>query len=181
MKPGFEERVEDAKKLAPYKGNIKKDTLEMVKKCVKSMGIEDIPKLVRLNEVPPYDNMPKDKDRGMTSLIFIEFVKNGFVAVVGAGEDIGFSYKSKTGRILEALKMEWDEESLIILTIKGLEAVAVSKVDSDNIFKSRNAVEHYIGEYLLRNGIPILNMYSHKNFTEEGWEKISGLQNFEDS
>ena len=67
MKPGFEERVEDARKLAPYKGNIKKDTLEMVKKCVKSMGIESIPELVRLNEVPPYDNMPKDNRYRKTS------------------------------------------------------------------------------------------------------------------
>ena len=180
MKPSFKERVEDARKFIPYNGDIKKDTLELVKTCVNFMGIDGSPELVRRDEVPSYDEMPTDKDRGMTSLIFIEFAKNGFVAVVGAGKDIDFTDKSKTGMILKALNMEWDEE-IIILTIKGLEAVAVSKVNTKNIFKSRNAVEHYIGEYLLSNGIPILNMYSHKNFTKAGWDKISGLQNLEES
>ena len=178
MKPSFEKRVEEARKLARYSGNIKKDTLELVKTCANFMGIDGSPELVSRDKVPSYDEMPKDKDREMTSLIFIEFAKNGFVAVVGAGKDIDFTYKSKTGKILKALNMEWDEE-IIILTIKGLEAVAVSKVNKENIFKSRNAVEHYIGEYLLSNGIPILNMYSHKNFTKAGWDKISGIQNLE--
>ncbi len=180
MKPSFKERVEDARKFIPYNGDIKKDTLELVKTCVKNMEIDGSPELVSRDKVPSYDEMPTDKDRRMTSLIFIEFAKNGFVAVVGAGKDIDFTYKSKTGMILKALNMEWDEE-IIILTIKGLEAVAVSKVNKGKIFKSRNAVEHYIGENLLSNGIPILNMYSHKNFTKAGWDKISGLQNLEES
>ena len=178
-KPSFEERVEYARELAPYIGDIKEDTLNALKECAKLMGIDDIPKLVRRDDIPPYAEMPKDEDRKMTSLIFIEFAENGFVAVVGAGEDIGFSYKRTTGRILKALDKKWDEESLIIFTIKGLDAVAVSKVDK--IFKSRNAIEHYIGEYLFGKGIPILNRYSHKNFTDERWKKIFNIQNLEDA
>ena len=177
-KPDIDERIELARKVAESAGkakgeNIKEKTLELVKECVNLMGIDDIPQLVCFDDVS-YKSMPRDKDKGRTSLIFIEFAKNGCVAVVGAGEDIGFSKTSTTGQILSALNIEWDRDSLIILTPHGLEAVAVNKV-RDNIFKSRNAIEHYIGEFLLRNDIPVLNMYSHKNFTEKGWKKISGL------
>ncbi len=179
-KPSIEERTKIAEELKPYngEGNIQDETLRLVKECVEKMGISAKPRLCEFSKVEPYDKMPKDKDRELTSLIFIQFTKDGYIAVVGAGEDINFnfsSYKGTTGKILKELNHEWYEKSLIMVTVNNLKAVAASKVK--NVFESRNGVEHYIGEYLCKNkSMPILNEWSHRNFTEDGWNRISPLK-----
>lgn len=175
-KPNEEERIKKAKDINPYVGDIKGRTMTLVQDCLKEKNIKAEVRRLKYNEVPLYEDMPKDEDRKMTSLIFIEFANNKnnknnkFVAVVGAGKDIGCYETSKTGKILKESDNEWDEEELIIVMVEGLKAVAASKVE--NVFECRNGIEHYIGEYLLENNIPIINMDSHKNFTDEGWRKL---------
>lgn len=180
-KPSKEERICRAKELVrnikQKNTNIPEYTLEVVRNCIRCMKIDedDVENLqLMAYEDVSYEGMPKDRNRNLTSLIFIEFTTNGCVAVVGAGEDIGFSNSSMTGEIIKSIDgVDWDRKRLLILTIKNLDAVAVSKVTKGNsIFKSRNAVEHCIGECLLQHNIPILNMYSHKNFTDSGWKKL---------
>ena len=39
------------------------------------------------------------------------------------------------------------------------------KTKEQNILHCRNGLEMYIGEYLLKVGVPILNKYSHVNYT----------------
>lgn len=176
-KPDLKTRIEKAKEVQPYNGDIKKETLKLVEAALKDKKIDAKPKLVKYDDVPSYESMPRDKDRGCVSLIFIQFsrIRGGeCIAVVGAGKDIGFSDQSVTGKILKGIGAEWDRDELIILPINNLESVSVAK--AKNVFGSRNAIEHYIGEYLLEKKMPILNMYSHKNFTEEGWEKLLSLK-----
>lgn len=176
-KYSVEKRISIANELKPYdKDKIKDETLRLVKECIDIMGVNATPQLVCFDEVPPYDKMPKDKTRGWVSLIFIHFTTDGYIAVVGAGKDINFdfSYDSVTGQILKALNHKWDEESLIIIPVYDLKAVGASSVE--NVFESRNGVEHYIGEYLYGNGIPILNEWSHRNYTKVGWNRISDIR-----
>ncbi len=105
-------------------------------------------------------------------IIWIQFVKSGHVAVVGAGKDIGFPKNKKSGTwsILSKLSnVEWNKEKVIIIAIRGLDKESVGLKNVDNLLKCRNGVEQCIGEYLIKNNIPILNYYQHRNYSEKYW------------
>lgn len=58
----------------------------------------------------------------------------------------------------------------ILVFVKGLRPVDKHKnvgpeTKEQNILHCRNGLEMYIGEYLLNIGVPILNKYSHVNYT----------------
>lgn len=109
---------------------------------------------------------------------FIQFTKDGYVVVVGAGYDYGRPKSNLNARILEGVGKEWSNK-VILIYVKNLRPTkkrcgAGPNQYTDNILQCRNGVEMYIGEYLLKAGIPILNKYSHRNYnySEEEWEKM---------
>lgn len=109
---------------------------------------------------------------------FIQFTKAGYVVVVGAGYDYGRPKSNLNARILEGVGKDWSNKAILIY-VKNLRPTkkhcgAGPNQYTDNILQCRNGVEMYIGEYLLKAGIPILNKYSHRNYnySEDEWEKM---------
>ena len=100
---------------------------------------------------------------------FIQFTKDGYVVVVGAGYDYGRAKGNLNASILKRVNKEWSNKAILIY-VKNLRPTkkrcgAGPNQYTDNILQCRNGVEMYIGEYLLKAGIPILNKYSHVNYT----------------
>lgn len=116
-------------------------------------------------------------------IIWITFVdkelsdgrKRNYAAVVGAGKDIGFSKDNRRGtwKILCHLGVRWDKTKVIIIPIRGLKSIGLKKegMKISNILECRNGVEHFIGEYLIESGVPILNSYQHINYSKSYWNK----------
>lgn len=100
---------------------------------------------------------------------FVQFTKDGYVVVVGAGYDYGRPKSNLNARILEGVGKDWSNKAILIY-VKNLRPTkkhcgAGLNQYTDNILQCRNGVEMYIGEYLLKAGIQILNKYSHVNYT----------------
>ena len=93
---------------------------------------------------------PENKE----DIVWIKFTEIGMISVIGTGCDIYFTEKVRkettSGRILQALNQSWDESSVLIFPLKNI---------PDGL--SRSDIESGIGNYLIRNGIPILDYYSH--------------------
>lgn len=89
------------------------------------------------------------------NIVWMKFKLNGCISVIGAGGDIYFTPKTKertsAGKINTYLNQKWDEESVLVFPLIGLE-----KSDYD-----RSDIESGIGNYLIANEIPILDFYSH--------------------
>lgn len=107
-------------------------------------------------------------------VIWMKFAKNGQLGVVAAGNDYNFDIppssdvynetndgKQKckcnkwkyatSGIILHKLNLEWDESFLLIFPLHGIENI-----------QRRNLIEKGIGNFLLKNDVPIIDFYSHK-------------------
>ena len=100
---------------------------------------------------------------------FIQFTKDGYVVVVGAGYDYGRPKGNLNASILKRVDKEWSNK-VILIYVKNLRPTkkhcgAGPNQYTNNILQCRNGMEMYIGEYLLKAGIPILNKYSHVNYT----------------
>ena len=110
-------------------------------------------------------------------VIWMKFAKNGQLGVVAASNDYNFDippssdvYDETTngkpkckcnkwtkwkyttsGIILHKLNLEWDESFLLIFPLHGIENI-----------QRRNLIEKGIGNFLLKNDVPIIDFYSHK-------------------
>ena len=88
-------------------------------------------------------------------IVWIKLNTNGCISVIGVGCDIYFTQKTKlktsAGKINTFLKQEWDEESVLVFPLIGLDKLSFSRSD----------IESGIGNYLIANDIPILDYYSH--------------------
>lgn len=117
----------------------------------------------------------------MDECFFIQFTKDGFVIVVGAGYDFGIieydkqldiqqlNDKPLNVQILKTVNKRCSSRAVLVF-VKGLRPVENHKnvgpeTKGQNILHCRNGLEMYIGEYLLKKGVPILNKYSHVNYT----------------
>ncbi len=102
-------------------------------------------------------------------IIWMKFTKDGFLGVVATSNDINFQipndiseYKEKTtngkwkyntsGIIIHHLKKRWDESFVLIFPLQNI---------SEKLLK-RGDVERGIGNYLIKNKIPILDFFSHR-------------------
>lgn len=109
-------------------------------------------------------------------IVWLKFAKNGFLGVVASSNDINFNYLSDakdyderigprkwkyntSGIILHHLKnnvgslesgCEWDTSFFLVFPLPGIEK------------KQRHLIETGIGNYLLENGVIILDYYSHR-------------------
>ena len=101
--------------------------------------------------------------------------------MVGAGYDFGIieNYeqldyqqlkdKPLNVQILSKVNKRCSTKAILVF-VKGLRPVEKHKnvgpeTKEHNILHCRNGLEMYIGEYLLKIGVPILNKYSHVNYT----------------
>lgn len=174
-----ENRIEEAKNICEEKitksfDECLNEVKDYVDKC-----------LSKLEGKPGYSKKPKCKktisytievvdlnetiSRKDGECFFIQFTKEGYVVVVGAGHDYGRPKNNLNTRILKGVGKEWSNK-VIIIYVQNLRPTmgrcgAGPNQYTDNILQCRNGVEMYIGEYLLKAGIPILNKYSHRNYT----------------
>lgn len=182
-KPSWEKRIEigqiEINKPNPFS---KEDIRQLVVACLKEKGISGKVFLVKnAEEIKEIHNKNK-----LGHIVWIEFVADSFhVAVVGAGKDIGFPHNQSVGtwKILSQIKngeksVEWDMSEVIVAVIEGLDTGGFGIKNVNNILKCRNGVEHCIGEYLIEKNVPVINFYSHKNYSEIFWKKCE-LNNYE--
>lgn len=165
--------IEEFKKEVNY---TKEDVLNIIDECLRKKGIDGEAILVNIKQQPINYEEIKNKynTKAKEHIIFIQFVKTGHIAVVGAGMDIGFLRNENYGtwRVIRELpRIEWDDEEVIIVPVKGLDTKSVGIKNVDNILHCRNGVEQCIGEYLIEKNIPILNYYQHWNYSESYWKK----------
>ncbi|WP_455520945.1 hypothetical protein [Parvimonas micra] len=106
---------------------------------------------------------------------FIKFTSDGYVVVVGAGYDYGISMNDRylNVKIIKKLGKNWSDNAILIF-VKGIKTVkgrrGSGKAGCEHILQCRNGVEMYLGEYLLTNEVPILNLDSHKNYSKKYFE-----------
>lgn len=156
----------------------KTNIIEIIKQCLSDCGIDgEIITLNPLNDKIDYKDIQKKSGiKKEHHIIWLEFVKGGHVAVVGAGKDIGFptNLKQGTSAILAGIKdVEWDKSYVLLIAVKGLseESVGLKNLDKfgNSILRCRNGVEHLIGEWLHEKNVPILNYFQHLNYSEKFW------------
>jgi hypothetical protein len=166
---------------------------DRVKECLELLQISFVIESVDLNNIFIGDEYGKKiiyrtengtkkklSDR-KDECFFIQFTKDGFVLVVGAGYDFGIieNYeqldyqqlkdKPLNVQILNKVNKRCSTKAILVF-VKGLRPVEKHKnvgpeTKEHNILHCRNGLEMYIGEYLLKIGVPILNKYSHVNYT----------------
>ena len=182
------ERIKEAEKMCKEKitksfDECFKEVKDYVDKC-----------LSKLEGKPGYSEHPVDDNRIAYTIevvdlnetinrkegecFFIQFTRDGYVVVVGAGHDYRRPNGNLNSKILKKVGKEWSNKAILIY-VKNLRPTkkhcgAGPNQYTDNILQCRNGVEMYIGEYLLKAGIPILNKYSHRNYnySEEDWDKM---------
>lgn len=141
-----------------------------------------------LSELPGYEasnieyrilNVDLSKQEDFTTkvgeCIFVQFTEDGHVVVIGAGHDYGMPTSDEYigVNIINKLGTKWSKNAILIF-ITGIRPVPVgsrgkgSGIEGlEHEFQSRNIIEMYIGEYILKQGITILDKYSHKNYTKD--------------
>lgn len=182
IKPQLDKRVikaqEKLDKIVPQKSKVRK----ILSKCLKEKGISG--EVITINPLLEKIDYKKISEtygtNGEGHIIWVQFVISGHVAVVGAGKDIGFPKNENRGTwmILSKLSnVEWDRTEVVIIPIRELDmnsyGLKYIHKHGNNILKCRNGVEHCIGEYLIEKGVPILNYYQHRNYSEAFWQKCT--------
>lgn len=177
IKPKWDQRIkkglnESKKEIMPIK-KIK----EILSECLKEQKIDGTILHFDTLSCINYSKIHAEyQTNAIGHIIWLQFTKQGHIAVVGAGKDIGFPVNAKSGTsyILKKVNLEWDKSNIIIIAIKNLDNKSVGlkniKTFNNNVLKCRNGVEHYIGDYLITQNIPIINFYQHKNYSKHFWE-----------
>ena len=197
-KKNSENRIDEAtnickEKIAKSFDECLNEVKDRVKECLELLQIPFVIESVDLNNIFIGDEYGKKiiyrTENGTKKKLsdredecfFIQFTKDGFVLVVGAGYDFGIieNYeqldyqqlkdKPLNVQILNKVNKRCSTKAILVL-VKGLRPVEKHKnvgpeTKEHNILHCRNGLEMYIGEYLLKIGVPILNKYSHVNYT----------------
>lgn len=193
-----ENRIDEAtnickEKIAKSFDECLNEVKDRVKECLELLQISFVIESVDLNNIFIGDEYGKKiiyrtengtkkklSDR-KDECFFIQFTKDGFVLVVGAGYDFGIieNYeqldyqqlkdKPLNVQILNKVNKRCSTKAILVF-VKGLRPVDKHRyvgpeTKEQNILHCRNGLEMYIGEYLLKVGVPILNKYSHVNYT----------------
>lgn len=186
-KPNQKQRIEIAEKI--HNSNPRNKTFEEY--------FEQAKEIIRkyfepLNEICGYRNqrisiklIEVDLKNGKTyrneigECLFLQFTTDGYIVVVGAGHDYGLTENERylNVKIIKHLKKEWSTKA-ILLFVTGIKQVVNRRgagvSGCDHVLQCRNGVEMYLGECLLKEGFPILNEYSHKNymsFSSDEWTR----------
>lgn len=89
----------------------------------------------------------------MINPIWLRFPNDGYLGVVGSSNDINFDKDTNSYKIIKYSGCEWDENRIIIIPLPEIKNR-----------EERELVEKMVGNYLLDNGVPIIDKYSHMGF-----------------
>jgi len=166
-----EKRFEKARKQASLNSIPKEivmkhidDFLELLEmndtKCYE-MDVQDI-KDINYREIKSSNNLSDIRD-----IVWLKFTDDGYLGVVAVSNDINFDMpaskenydeRGKNGRwihntsgiIVRSLGKEWNKKFVLLIPLKNI---------PDNL--CRGDIERGIGNYLIFQGVPILDFYSH--------------------
>ncbi len=152
----FNFRIEKAKEqyLLPVVG--REDIIKYVKDFLSSMGMEIsvdpvIKPKKREKRRIDYSKINKENKE---NIVWIKFTSNNYISVIGTGCDISFTDYAKNnttaGLINQYLGLEWDDSEVLIFPLNNIQ---------DGL--NRSDIESGIGNYLISQGVPILDFYSH--------------------
>lgn len=116
------------------------------------------------NEIKEKYKLKDERD-----IVWMKFTKDGFLGVVATSSDINFQipndskeYKEKkengkwkyntSGIIIHFLEKKWDESFVLISPLPNISEKLLNRGD----------VERGIGNFLIKNEVPILDFYSHR-------------------
>ena len=86
-------------------------------------------------------------------LVWMKFTSDGHLGVVAAGSDINFDKTNNSYKIINSCGLEWDESFVLAFPLYS----NTNELDWDYISK----IETVVGNYLIQNGVPIIDKYSH--------------------
>lgn len=162
----FKERLEKAKTQEVQNVKSRERIIQLVKEfllkyynnaegyipvCVERKSEPFLKPYVRAKEYKKLKNEFKLFDK--SHLVWMKFASNGdktHLGVVAAGADINFDMDNTAGRIISELGYKWEEEKVLICPLPNI---------GD---KERSDIECGIGNYLIKNEVPILDYYSHR-------------------
>ena len=145
-------------------------TNEVLKNCGIAQcknPINNTPENVNYREIKADNNLADVRD-----IVWMKFTTDGYLGVVATSNDINFDipqnaedYTKRKGRqwsfntsgiLIHKLGKEWDTSFVLIFPLKDL--------PEDY---SRHDIELFVGNYLINNGVPILDFYSHRCFARK--------------
>ena len=85
-----------------------------------------------------------------SDIVWLRFTIDGYLGVVASSNDINFSYDTNSGRLIQFVNKEWDENRIIIIPLPNIKSR-----------QERLLIEKMIGNYLNDNNVPIIDLYSH--------------------
>lgn len=91
---------------------------------------------------------PGMKDK--RDIVWIKFTQKGHVGVVASGTDINFDMTNTSGKIIQSVNEVWNKTFVLLIPLENM---------SDGW--NRQMAESAIGNYLIEQGVPILDYYSH--------------------
>ena len=186
-KPNQEKRKSLAKEISDSNPRTKtfdeyfEQAKEIIRKCfdplIEVYGYRNQRISIKIIEVDL--NNRKNYRNELGECLFVQFTNDGYIVVVGAGHDYGLTENDRylNVKIIKNLKKEWSTKA-ILLFVTGIKQVVNRRgagvSGCDHVLQCRNGVEMYLGECLLKEGFPILNEYSHKNymsFSSDEWTR----------
>lgn len=181
-KPCKNMRIKEAIEIC--EGNPREDTFDYYYEDVRQQVKTCLEKLSEIcgynNEKIEYEIVDADLTQKQPDkdgeCFFIQFTKDGYVVVVGAGYDYGISKNDNylNVKIINILDKEWSNKAILVF-VKGIKPVkghcGAGHETCEHLLQCRNGVEMYLGESILEGNIPILNHYSHINYIQYLSEK----------
>lgn len=93
-------------------------------------------------------------------IVWLKFTTDDYLGVVASSNDFNFSPNLNSGKIIESVNKKWNTSKLVIIPLTPIMLKNAECKNSKNCVK-RNLIEKEIGEYLIKQGIPMLDKRSH--------------------
>lgn len=121
---------------------------------------KDLEKIISANKTTKKEAYEAIKIRfGMASvkhLLWLRFTKDGHLGTVAASDDINFGMESNSSKIINACGLkEWDTSFILLFPITPITGRHQLQANE------RDELETAVGNYLITNGVPIIDYYSH--------------------
>ena len=85
-----------------------------------------------------------------SDIVWMKFTADGYLGAVASSNDINFNYDNNSGKLIKFVKKKWDENKIIIIPLPNIEKR-----------EDRLLIEKMIGNYLIDNQVPIIDLFSH--------------------
>ena len=118
--------------------------IKVTSRCILIEGL-DILKTVNYEYIKHQYGLYSQSD-----IVWLRFTIDGYLGVVASSNDINFSYDTNSGRLIQFVNKEWDENRIIIIPLPNIKSR-----------QERLLIEKMIGNYLNDNNVPIIDLYSH--------------------